>query len=119
LHARGQAHRRSGHRRAARSDLEGAAAIFTELGARAWLNRTTLELGRIGGRTPIGSALTTSERRVAERAAVGQSNRDIAAALMISTRTVESQLSAVYRKLEVRSRGQLAAAMRALLLDAE
>jgi DNA-binding NarL/FixJ family response regulator len=54
---------------------------------------------------------------VAQRAAAGQSNRDIAAELMISTRTVESQLSAVYRKLEVRSRGQLAAALRALSLD--
>jgi len=71
-----------------------------------------VELGRIGGRTPVGSALTTSERRVAERAAAGQSNRDISAALMISIRTVESQLSAVYRKLDVRSRGHLAAALR-------
>ncbi len=119
LHARGRAHRRAGHRRAARTDLDDAAAIFTELGARAWLNRTTLELGRIGGRTPIGSTLTTSEHRVAERAAAGQSNRDIAAALMISTRTVESQLSAVYRKLDVRSRGQLAAALRVLVVEGE
>jgi DNA-binding CsgD family transcriptional regulator len=117
LHARGQAHRRAGHRRAARTDLEDASAIFADLGARAWINRTTLELGRIGGRTPIGSALTTSERRVAERAAAGESNRDIASALMISTRTVESQLSAVYRKLGVRSRGQLATALRGLLVD--
>jgi len=117
LHARGQAHRRAGHRRAARTDLEDASAIFADLGARAWINRTTLELGRIGGRTPIGSALTTSERRVAERAAAGESNRDIATALMISTRTVESQLSAVYRKLGVRSRGQLATALRGLLVD--
>jgi len=119
LYVRGQAHRRAGHRRAARADLEDASAIFTDLGARAWLNRTTMELGRIGGRSPIGSALTTSERRVAELAEAGQSNREIAAALMISTRTVESQLSAVYRKLDVRSRGQLAAALRALLVDGE
>ena len=56
---------------------------------------------------------------MAERAAAGQSNRDIAAELMISTRTVESQLSAVYRKLDVRSRGQLAAALRALAVDGE
>ena len=98
-------------------DLEDASAIFSDLGARASLDRTTLELGRIGGRTPIGSALTTSERRVAERAAAGESNRDIASALVISTRTVESQLSAVYRKLGVRSRGQLATALRGLLVD--
>jgi DNA-binding CsgD family transcriptional regulator len=117
LLVRGQAHRRAGHRRAARTDLEAASAIFTDLGAMAWLNRATLELGRIGGRSPLGSALTTSERRVAERAAAGESNRDIAAALMISIRTVESQLSAVYRKLAVRSRGQLAVALRATPVD--
>jgi DNA-binding NarL/FixJ family response regulator len=64
-----------------------------------------------------GLTLTTSERRVAERAAAGQSNRDIGAELLISTRTVESQLWAVYRKLGVRSRGQLAAAIRAPYLD--
>ena len=114
LYGRGRAHRRAGHRRAARTDLQDASAIFANLGARAWLHLAALELGRIGGRTPVGSVLTASERRVAERAAAGQSNRDIAAALMISTRTVESQLAAVYRKLEVRSRGQLAAALQAL-----
>jgi len=119
LYARGQAHRRAGHRRAARTDLQDASAIFADLGAQAWLRRVAFELGRIGGRTPIGSALTTSERRVAERAAAGRSSRDIAAELMISIRTVESHLAAVYRKLGMRSRGQLAAALRALSEDGE
>jgi DNA-binding NarL/FixJ family response regulator len=50
---------------------------------------------------------------VAERAAAGRSNREIAAELVVSVRTVESQLSAAYRKLDVQSRGQLAAALRA------
>ena len=111
LYARGQAHRRAGHRRSARADLEGASTIFGNLGAAAWLTLAVCELGRIGGRAPIGSELTTSERRVAERAATGLSNREIAVELMVSTRTVESQLSAVYRKLGVRSRGLLAAAL--------
>jgi DNA-binding CsgD family transcriptional regulator/tetratricopeptide (TPR) repeat protein len=113
LFARGQARRRAGHRRAARADLATASASFADLGARAWLRIAEGELGRIGGRAPTGTALTTSERAVAERAADGQSNKEIAAALMISTRTIESQLSAVYRKLDIRSRGQLAAALRA------
>jgi len=94
----------------ARSDLTG---VFAGLGAQAWRSLAELELGRIGGRTPTGSALTSSERVVAERAAAGRSNKEIAAELMVSTRTVESQLSAVYRKLHVRSRGQLAAALNA------
>ncbi len=114
LHARGQAHRRAGHRRAARADLSAAAGIFEHLGARAWLRRATLELARIGGRPTIGPALTTSERRVAELAASGRSNREIAAELVVSVRTVESQLSAVYRKLAVRSRGQLATTLMTL-----
>ena len=59
---------------------------------------------------PVGQALRVE-------AAAGESNRDIASALMISARTVESQLSAVYRKLGVRSRGQLATALRGLLVD--
>jgi DNA-binding CsgD family transcriptional regulator len=113
LYVRGQTHRRAGHRRAARADLDGASHIFAELGASAWLSRAAAEVGRIGGRAPTGDALSTSERRVAERAASGLSNREIAAELMVSIRTVESQLSAVFRKLDVRSRGQLAAALRA------
>jgi DNA-binding CsgD family transcriptional regulator len=112
LYARAAAHRRAGHRRAARTDLDQASGIFAGLGARAWMELAALELGRLGGRTPIGSALTTSERRVADLASSGRSNKEIAAELMISIRTVESQLSAVYRKLAVRSRGQLAAAIR-------
>jgi DNA-binding CsgD family transcriptional regulator len=112
LYARGQAHRRAGHRRAARTDLDEAVEVFAGLGAKAWLALAARERGRLGGRTPAGTALTTSERRVAERAASGRSNKEIAAELLISLRTVESQLSSVYRKLAVRSRGQLATALR-------
>jgi len=53
------------------------------------------------------TALTASERVVAELAAAGRSNREIAAELVVSVRTVESQPSAAYRKLDVRSRAQL------------
>jgi DNA-binding CsgD family transcriptional regulator len=111
LLARGQVHRRAGHRRAAREDIGAALAAFGSMGARAWGNRATQELGRVGGRTPAGSGLTASERVVSELAAAGRSNREIAAELVVSVRTVESQLSAAYRKLDVQSRGQLRGAL--------
>ncbi|MEV4320311.1 AAA family ATPase [Actinocrispum sp. NPDC049592] len=52
-------------------------------------------------------ALTVGERRVADRAAAGQTNRDIAAALHLTLRTVETHLTAVYRKLGISGRAQL------------
>jgi DNA-binding CsgD family transcriptional regulator len=56
-------------------------------------------------------ALTPSERRVALLAADGLTNAEIAQALYVTVRTVEMHLSAAYRKLEVRSRGSLPAAL--------
>ncbi len=114
---RGNLQRHAGHRRAARADLLAAQADFESLGARAWAARAAQELGRIGGRVATGTALTAAERYVAELAATGRSNREIAAELLVSTRTVESQLSSVYRKLQVRSRGQLATALAQLPAD--
>ena len=79
------------------------------LGAALWAERARSELGRIGGRTASGTDLTGSERRVAELVASGMTNREVAAALFLSEHTVESHLSAAYRKLGVRSRTELAA----------
>jgi DNA-binding CsgD family transcriptional regulator len=56
-------------------------------------------------------ALTAAERRVAERAATGQTNRAIAEALFVTTKTVELHLRNAYRKLGVSSRGELAGAL--------
>jgi DNA-binding CsgD family transcriptional regulator len=56
-------------------------------------------------------ALTAAERRVAERAAAGQTNRAIAEALFVTTKTVELHLRNAYRKLGVSSRGELAGAL--------
>jgi DNA-binding NarL/FixJ family response regulator len=81
------------------------------LGAAAWEARALEERRRIPGRTAGGPDLTAAERAVAELAAAGRSNREIAAELVLSVRTVESQLSAVYRKLELRSRAGLAVAL--------
>jgi DNA-binding CsgD family transcriptional regulator len=106
LYVRGQVHRRAGHRRDSRRDLTEAAAAFDSLGARVWAARAAQDLGKVAGRRP-GSGLTPAERAVAQLAAAGRSNKEIAAELVISARTVESQLSSVYRKLGIRSRAQL------------
>lgn len=111
LLARGQVQLRAGHRRLARADLEAAAAVFTGLGAKAWAGRAEADLARVGGRTASRWELTPSERSVADLAAAGRSNREIADQLVLSVRTVESHLASVYRKLGVRSRVQLAPAL--------
>jgi DNA-binding CsgD family transcriptional regulator/tetratricopeptide (TPR) repeat protein len=104
----GSLHRRARQRRAAREALEEARAQFAALGARVWQERAEAELRSIGGRAPSPDGLTPSERRVAELVAEGQTNREVAAALFLSERTVESHLSNAYRKLGVRSRTELA-----------
>ncbi len=57
-------------------------------------------------------ALTPSERRVAELAAGGMTNPEIAQALFVTLNTVEGHLRHVYQKLAISSRGQLPAALR-------
>jgi DNA-binding CsgD family transcriptional regulator len=51
--------------------------------------------------------LTPSEQRVAELAASGMTNRDVAAALFINPKTVEANLARIYRKIDIRSRAEL------------
>ena len=104
----GGALRRSKRRRQARTVLEEAAAEFERLGAAVWLERVGDELASIGGRTSAGDELTPAERRVAELAALGLPNREIASALFVSPKTVEFHLGNVFRKLGVRSRTELA-----------
>jgi DNA-binding CsgD family transcriptional regulator len=53
-------------------------------------------------------ALTASERRIAEMAAAGMSNPEIAQSLLVTTKTVEMHLTGAYRKLKVTNRGGLA-----------
>jgi DNA-binding CsgD family transcriptional regulator len=98
--------RRQGQRRkAAREALEGALAIFEELGARLWAEKARGELARISGRAPAPGELTVTERRVAELAARGRPNKEIAGELFMGVSTVEAHLSRVYRKLGVRRAG--------------
>jgi DNA-binding CsgD family transcriptional regulator len=107
LLAAGAIERRAKRKAEAREDLERARAIFEELGTRLWYERARLELQRTGVYR-VGGDLSAAERQVAELAASGATNREIAAALFMSVKTVEAHLSRVYRKLNVRSRTELA-----------
>lgn len=104
----GAAQRRAKHRREARETLEEALGVFEGLGAALWTERARAELRRISGRAPTPGALTPAEERIAILVADGKTNREIAAALFLSERTVEGHLSHVYGKLRVRSRTELA-----------
>ena len=104
----GVTQRRDKQRRAARETLERALAVFDGLGAVLWTEKARSELSRIGGRAPTRDDLTPSERRIAELVADGKTNKEVAAVLVLADRTVESALTRIYRKLEVRSRTELA-----------
>jgi DNA-binding CsgD family transcriptional regulator len=108
LLALGEVQRRARRRRAARETLLAALGAFEELGAELWAERARKELARIGGRAPAGDELTPGERRIAELVAEGKTNREVAAILVVADRTVESALTRIYRKLDVRSRTELA-----------
>jgi DNA-binding CsgD family transcriptional regulator len=105
----GRAQRRHRKWGAARDALDQAAAEFDELGSSGWAQQARDELGRVGGRRPSAEGeLTPAERRVAELAADGLSNKEIARDLVVTVRTVEEHLKNAYAKLGVRSRTQLA-----------
>jgi DNA-binding CsgD family transcriptional regulator len=109
LLALGRAQRRHRKWGVARRTLEGADALFADMGSPGWVDETRAELARVGARRPQPSGeLTTAERRVAELAADGLANKEIAQTLFVSVKTVEGHLSHVYAKLGVRSRAQLA-----------
>jgi DNA-binding CsgD family transcriptional regulator len=103
----GVVRRRADQKRAAREALEQAVAIFEETAARPWADKARAELARIAGRRASSNELTETERRVAELAAVGRSNKEIAAELFMGLSTVEAHLSRVYRKLGISSRASL------------
>jgi DNA-binding CsgD family transcriptional regulator len=108
LHAHGVILRRDKQKAAAKATLEHALGLFEQLGAGLWAQRARAELGRVGLRPPAPSTVTTVEAKVAELAAAGRTNQEIAQALFMSIRTVEAHLSRVYRKLGIRSRTELA-----------
>ena len=107
LLALGVVARRARQKRAAREAIEQALAIFEECGAAGFAVKARAELGRIGGRTRE-EGLTAAERRVAVLVAEGRTNREVAAALVLGERTVETHLTRIYSKLGIRSRTELA-----------
>ncbi len=107
LLALGAVRRRARQKRSAREAIEQSLVIFEECGAEGWTEKARAELGAIGGRRRE-SELTAAERRVAALAAEGRTNREVAAALFVGERTVETHLSHIYAKLGVRSRTELA-----------
>jgi len=105
--ALGQVYRRAGYKGMANETLNGAAVAFEELGIPRWAERARDEADRVGLHSTTGT-LTATERRIAELVGSGHSNRETAAELFISVKTVEANLTRIYRKLSVRSRTELA-----------
>jgi DNA-binding CsgD family transcriptional regulator len=112
----GAALRRANQRSQAREQLRHAVELATICGATPLAARAESELLATGARprrialSGVDS-LTPSERRVAEMAAEGPTNREIAQALFVTQRTVEVHLTSIYRKLAINSRSQLAAVL--------
>jgi DNA-binding NarL/FixJ family response regulator len=108
LLALGNALRRANQRRAARDELGQARGMFARLDAPAWEERAARDLASVSGRPPADTGLTATERRVAELVARGSTNREVAARLVVSERTVATHLTHIYAKLGLRSRTELA-----------
>jgi DNA-binding CsgD family transcriptional regulator/tetratricopeptide (TPR) repeat protein len=112
----GAALRRAGQRVQAREHLRRAVELATICGAAALAARAETELLATGARprrialSGVAS-LTPSERRVAEMAAQGPTNREIAQALFVTQRTVEVHLTSIFRKLDITSRSELVVAL--------
>lgn len=106
--------RRARRKTDARSQLQQAAEVFQRLGAAPWTRRAVTELAALGVAGPapavptVISRLTPQELQIVRLAARGLSNRDIAAQLFLSPRTVGHHLYKAYPKLGVASRGELA-----------
>jgi DNA-binding CsgD family transcriptional regulator len=111
---KGRVHRRRREKRAARESLLEAVSVFERAGAPLWEGIARTELTRLGGRPPAPSELTATELRVAELAASGLTNRQVAEAAFLSPKTVEGVLARVYRKLGINSRAELGAKMSSL-----
>ena len=105
--ALGGVQRRRRRRAAARASFERAEELFAAIGASLWAGRAARERERLVPTTADDPALTPAEARTAALAAGGMTNREIAAELFVSVKTVEVTLTRVYRKLGFRSRAQL------------
>ena len=114
----GAALRRANRRSEARERLAAGYEIAEAAGARVLAQRAATELAALGARPRHlaesgAAALTASERRIVDMAAAGSTNPEIAQALFVSRKTVETHLSSAYRKLGISSRTELAEALSA------
>jgi DNA-binding CsgD family transcriptional regulator len=113
----GEAPRRSGRRAAARTHLCAALEAFERSGALPWADRARSELAATGENpgarepTPVAQ-LTPQELQIALAVSEGRTNREVAEALFLSSKTIEYHLRNVFRKLDVRSRTELGNVMR-------
>lgn len=108
----GQLQRRQRRKEAAAASLTEAFHVFEQLRTPLWADRARAELVRAKVGPRQSGQLTPSEQRVAELAASGMKNRDVATALFISPKTVEANLARIYRKLGIKSRAELGRHMR-------
>jgi DNA-binding CsgD family transcriptional regulator len=113
LLALGMLHRRRKERRSAQARLEEALQVFESVGAPIWAAVARDDLRRARGPRRDRDRLTATEQAIADLAASGLRNQDIAARLFLSHKTVEANLSRTYRKLGIRSRAQLSLALAA------
>lgn len=109
LLVKGQLERRARHWHAAQDSLQQTLAIFEQAGAGAWAGQARTEFDRVRLHHRPQGDLTDSERRVAGLVATGLTNREVAAQLFMSPKTVEATLARAYRKLGIRSRAELGA----------
>ena len=103
----------------AKESLTEALGIFEQLGSPSWAERARSDIRRLGLRHRPADELTAGERRIAELAAAGLTNRQVAEAAFVSPKTVEANLARVYRKLGIRSRAELGARMSVPARDIE
>jgi DNA-binding CsgD family transcriptional regulator len=120
----GERLRRAKQRAEARGPLQESLDAFERLGARPWAERARAELratGQTSGRRSETAAeqLTPHELQIALLVAQGMTNREAAAALFLSPKTIEYHLGQIYRKLDVRGRAQLARLMAMELPEGE
>ena len=106
----GQVHRRAKRKRLAKEALTAALDIFENVRSELWAERTRTELQRVATRQ-APATLTPTERQIAQLAADGLTNKGIAARMFVSAKTVEANLSRVYRKLGISARTQLGRAL--------
>jgi DNA-binding CsgD family transcriptional regulator len=104
--------RRIRERRRAAAALAEAKAGFERLGATPWLARAADELARVGLRRGRPEDLTPTEIAIARLAATGLTTRQVAEAAFVSPKTVEANLTRIYRKLGIGSRAELGATIR-------